>query len=141
MERKKLEKAHKSFSKFQLKYRAKKEMNEKRKAKRQAEDELRFQLLLAHRRRQRQRKLEMIELIKILQPNQIEKYLEKQREHSALIIQANYRGYRQRKIFNSIKDDKIKIKAVICIQRAVIKKEFNLFCKPFFTIHITLNEW
>lgn len=120
MERKKLEKAHKSFSKFQLKYRAKKEVNEKRKAKKLAEDELRFQLLLEHRRKQRQRKLEMVELIKILQPNQIEKYLEKQREQSALVIQANYRGYRQRKLFNLIKHDKIKLKAVICIQRTVI---------------------
>ena len=121
MERKKLEKAHKSFSKFQLKYRARKEIDEKRKAKRQAEDELRFQLLLEHRRRQRQRKLDMVELIKILQPNQIEKYLEKQREQSALIIQANFRGYRERKLFNLIKNDKIKIKAVVCIQRAVRK--------------------
>ena len=120
MERKKLKKVHKSFSKFQLKYRAKKEVGEKKKLKKQVEDELKFQLLLDHRRRQRQRKIDMVEILQILQPNQIENYLEKQREYSATVIQSNYRGYRHRKLLSSIKDTKIKIKSAICIQRAVI---------------------
>ena len=120
MERKQLKQANKAFSKFQLNYRAKKEVIEKKKLKRQAEDELKFQLLLEHRRRQRQRKIEMVELLHILPPNQIERYLEKQREYSAKIIQANFRGYRQRKVFHSVRVKAVKIKAAICIQRAVI---------------------
>ena len=119
MERKRLKKANRAFSNFQHKYRFKKQQEQEDKEKRIAEDELKFQLLLEHRRRQRQRKLEMVELLEILPANEIEKYLERQREYSAVMIQSYFRGYRQRKVFNQVKDNAIRIRAAVCIQRAV----------------------
>jgi hypothetical protein len=45
--------------------------------------------------------------------------MEKQREYSAVIIQANFRGYRERKLLEKKKDIMIKTKAAIYIQRWV----------------------
>jgi len=117
--RKRLKKLNKSFAKLQNKYRARKNLESEKKQKKLALDELRFQLMLEHRRKQRQRNIKMMELIEILPPNQIEKYMEKQREYSAVIIQANFRGYRERKLLEKKKDIMIKTKAAIYIQRWV----------------------
>ncbi len=117
--RKRLKKLNKSFAKLQNKYRARKNLESEKKQKKLALDELRFQLMLEHRRKQRQRNIKMMELIEILPPNQIEKYMEKQREYSAVIIQANFRGYRERKLLEKKKDIMIKTKAAIHIQRWV----------------------
>ena len=117
--RRRLEKADKAFKKLHQKFRAKKEVEEEERLKKMAADELKFQLLLEHRRRQRRGKQEMISIIEILPPNQIERYLEKQREYSARLIQANYRGYLQRKKLNMNMNNRVKNDAAVCIQRAV----------------------
>lgn len=119
MERKRLKKANKSFAKFQQNYRARRELEEKFKQQKMAKDELRFQLVLEHRRKQRQKKMEMLELLEILPADQIENYLEKQRQYSATVIQAFYRGYRVRKDFNKNRVQIIQTKAATKIQRAV----------------------
>ena len=118
--RKRLKKLNKSFSKLQNKFRANRNLEMEKKQKKLASDELRFQLMLEHRRRQRKRNIKMLEIIEILPPNQIENYMEKQREYSAVIIQANFRGYRERKILEKKKDHMIKTKAAIRIQRWVL---------------------
>ena len=119
MERKRLKKANRSFAKFQQNYRAKREREEKAKQQKAAKDELRFQLVLEHRRKQRQKKMEMLELLEILPADQIENYLEKQRQYSATVIQSFYRGYRARKDFDKNRLNIIQTRAAIKIQRAV----------------------
>jgi len=54
-ERKRLKKINQSFAKLQNKFRAKKQVEDMKKQKKMALDELRFQLMLEHRRKQRQR--------------------------------------------------------------------------------------
>ncbi len=129
--RRRLQRANKAFAKLQQKYRAKRQIEEKKKQLKMAKDEIRFQLMLEHRRRQRQKKIQMLEIIEILPPNQIELYLENQREYSAKLIQANYRGYRVRKDFQILRRQLIMNKAAIKIQRAVFISHFiiniNLF--------------
>lgn len=61
----------------------------------------------------------MAELLQIIPANEIEKYLIKQRNDAAILIQASYRGYRQRKFFNRDKINAERYKAAVCIQRAV----------------------
>ena len=119
MERLRLRKMNKSFARLQQNFRARQILDSKRRERQMANDELRFQLLLEHRRKQRQRKVDMIELLEILPPDQIGKYFEKQRDYSARIIQANYRGYRQRKLFNQQREEIRENRAAICIQRQV----------------------
>lgn len=117
--RKKLKKMNASFATFQRKYRARRAAKEKAQEVKLAKDELKFQLILKHRRMQRLRKVQLFELIDILPSNQIVPFMEKQREYSATIIQACFRGYMQRKKYQRMIEQRRVIKAVVCIQRAV----------------------
>jgi hypothetical protein len=118
-ERQRLRRLNQTFARMQQKYRAQKRANEKRKQKRLAQDELKFKLMLEHRRRQRQRKVDLIELMEILPPNQIEPFMERQREFAARTIQACFRGYKERKQMANIKKNAIEYKAAVKIQLAV----------------------
>ncbi len=118
--RKRLRKANQAFAKLQQEYRQKKAEQEMQKQKQLAEEELKFQLLLRHRREQRERKVQLMQIIEILPLNQIEAYFERQREYSAKLIQSAYRGYRKRKAFAQQKDHLIRAKAAILIQQSVI---------------------
>ena len=123
--RKRLDDAKKETENRNEKLRAEREEEEEKRSRRMAEEELKFQLDLEHRRRQRRRNMELAEIIEILPANQIERYFVKQREYSATIIQANYRGYRQRKLFNMNLMSKRREKAAQIIQRGV---RFKYFC-------------
>ena len=117
--RKQLQKTSRAFALFQRKYRARKEREEEQRVKRLADEELRFQLLLKHRRQQRQRKINLMHVLEILPPGQISAYFDRQREYSARIIQSTFRGYRERKRFAQTRTYAIQAKAAICIQQAV----------------------
>lgn len=106
---------------LQQAYRSHLEKKEKKRTKKMADDELRFQLMLKHRRRQRQRQIKMANLIEILPANKIETYMERLREDSAKIIQATWRGYRTRKIMVETRETMIRNKAARKIQASVIK--------------------
>jgi hypothetical protein len=93
----------------------------------QNHDELKFQLLLEHRRNQRKRKIELLEIIEILPPDQIEEYIQKQRHFSAKMIQANFRGYLQRKKLSKLKQQQQQHKAAVTIQRGVLNFQFLSF--------------
>ena len=123
--RKSLKKANEAFSKFQSFYRRKKQESEELKLMNEAQNELKFQLALEHCRKLRKRNLTMAELIKIVPANEIDKYLQRQREAAAIKIQANYRGYTQRKKINNKREFFEKAKAAICIQRAVSNLFYN----------------
>ena len=122
----------KSFAKFQKIYRAKKELNERKRQKKLANNDLKFQLMLEHRRRQRQRNIKMRELLEILPPNQIESFFEKQREEATIKIQAAFRGYRERKILGNKRQYLIENKAATSIQRAVVLSQIWQFNQFFF---------
>jgi hypothetical protein len=118
--RKRLKIANNSLSIFHKKYRLKKEAEKGRKSKIRIEDDLKFYLLLEHRKKQRQQKIDMMQIIEILPPFQIKAFFEKQKQESATKIQAFYRGYMERKLFVIKKEKLIQEKAATLIQRAVI---------------------
>jgi hypothetical protein len=118
--RKRLKKLNEAFSKFQKIYQAKRECKDKKKQQQMARDELKFQLVLEHRRRQRQKKMQLLELLEILPADKIEDYLERQRHYSATKIQASFRGYRARKELANHREQILRTRAAIKIQRAVI---------------------
>jgi len=120
MDRKRLRKINESFAQFQKKYRARRTLEEKKNQMTKARDELQFQLMLEHRRKQRQRKIEMLELMEVLPAYKIEDYLEKQREYSAIVIQAGWRGYKTRKEFYKKIEDIRRNRAAVKIQRKVL---------------------
>ncbi|RNA11417.1 IQ calmodulin-binding motif-containing [Brachionus plicatilis] len=106
---------------LQKAYRSHLEKREKVRTKKMADDELRFQLMIKHRRRQRQRHIKLSNLIEILPANKIDKFMERQREDSAKIIQASWRGYRTRKNLVQTRQILIQNKAARKIQIAVRK--------------------
>jgi hypothetical protein len=120
-----LKKANKTFAKFQQSYRRKKQEADEQKLIEIAQSELKFQLALQHCRKLRKRNLTMAELIQIVPANEIEKYLQKQKENAAVTIQSNYRGYLARKIFGQKKEQVEQYKAAVCIQRAVSIEKKN----------------
>ncbi len=120
MTRVRMRKVNQAFAKFQQKYRSKRLRDNDKKQRENARNELRFQLVLEHRRKQRQRKMELLELLEVLPPSQIESYFEKQREYSAKLIQANFRGYLSRKKFRNERIQLVRTRAAVHIQRTVI---------------------
>jgi hypothetical protein len=119
MDRKRLKKLNDGFAQFQKKYRARRTLEEKKKQMSKARDELQFQLMLEHRRKQRQRNIQLLELLEVLPAHKIENFLEKQREYSATVIQAGWRGYKARKEFNKQKEAIKRHRAAVKIQREV----------------------
>jgi hypothetical protein len=87
--------------------------------KEKLKNELKFNLILEHRRKQKKRKLDLMQLIEILPPHQIAAFFEKQMEHAATKIQAFYRGFIERRLFKANKEVMIRRKAAIIIQKAV----------------------
>jgi hypothetical protein len=115
-----------AFSKFQVSYRRKKEEAENTKQYKMAQDELKFQLALEHCRKLRKRNLTMAELIKIVPANEIDKYLQKQKENAVILIQAHYRGYLQRKLVDGKRNNVEQFRAAVCIQRAVRENQLKI---------------
>ena len=119
--RKELREKNSKIKLLQRVYRNRQEKRDQEQAKKVAEDELRFQLMLKHRRKQRQKQMELAALIDILPANKIDSYMEKQREYSAKIIQATWRGHRVRKNFHKSRQNMIQFRAAVTIQTAVRK--------------------
>ncbi|CAF0736431.1 unnamed protein product [Brachionus calyciflorus] len=119
--RKSLKEKMSKVTTLQKAYRNRLAKKETDKAKKMADDELRFQLLILHRRKQRQKQVQLAELIEILPANKIDWFMEKQREDAAKRIQALWRGYQVRKNFQKSKQKMIRIRAVVKIQTAVRK--------------------
>jgi hypothetical protein len=104
---------------IQKNLRAYRERKEDRANKQQVENELKFELMLAHRRRQRQRHLEMLELISVLPADQLAAFEERRREYAVTVIQSAYRSYLVRRRLgglNALKVAKIQHQAAIIIQ-------------------------
>lgn len=104
---------------LQKAYRSHLEKKERARTKKMVDDELRFQLMLKHRRIQRQRNIKLANLIEILPANKIDIFMERLREDSAKIIQATWRGYQTRKKMSQTRQILIQTKAAKKIQAAV----------------------
>ena len=115
MSRKRLKRSNAEFA--QLKQVEEREQQKREQAK--AHDELRFQLLLEHRRQQRHRKVQLMQIIEILPANQIETYFERQRIYSIQVIQAAFRGFIARRKLKQTRDQMLRVRAAISIQQAV----------------------
>ena len=89
------------------------------------EQELNFKLAIEHVRKVRQHKLNKAELLEIVPANQLERFMQKERERAAVIIQSAFKGYLVRKNMNAHKFYMKHYRAAVCIQRAVTKTNNN----------------
>ena len=117
--RTRLARLNKMVLRVQRAYRDKCERNESERVERRVRDDLKFELMLQHRRAQRERSVRTAALIDILPAEEIDEYMEHEQERSATLIQAHYRGYRARKKLVHVRAKLIEYKAAACIQRAV----------------------
>ncbi|XP_071155424.1 IQ calmodulin-binding motif-containing protein 1-like isoform X1 [Mytilus edulis] len=119
--RKKLVKANKTFSKFQQQYRLKKRVLEERKVQAKEAIELQRQLKLNRQRIMREFKEKQLHTVEILPAAMLERYMQRQQNKSAVLIQKSWRGHHAR---NSMQDREVFVKryrAAITVQRAVRK--------------------
>ncbi|CAH1774154.1 unnamed protein product [Owenia fusiformis] len=122
--RKKLNRADKAMGKLQKSFRAKREKAEKAREMRAMQQELQHLLLLRRKKAMRDLRNKQLEAIRILPAGQMDQYLEKEQQRAAIKIQAQFRGYRQRKSIgspNARKRATKRLRSVIIIQRAVRK--------------------
>ncbi|VDI07657.1 IQ calmodulin-binding motif-containing protein 1 [Mytilus galloprovincialis] len=119
--RKKLVKANKTFSKFQQQYRLKKRVLEERKVQAKEAIELQRQLKLNRQRIMREFKEKQLHTVEILPAAMLERYMQRQQNKSAVLIQKSWRGHHAR---NSMQDREVFVKryrAAITVQRGVRK--------------------
>ncbi|XP_052092733.1 IQ calmodulin-binding motif-containing protein 1-like [Mytilus californianus] len=119
--RKKLVKANKTFSKFQQQYRLKKRVLEDRKVQAKEAIELQRQLKLNRQRIMREFKEKQLHTVEILPAAMLERYMQRQQNKSAVLIQKSWRGHHARQ---SMQDREVFVKryrAAITVQRAVRK--------------------
>lgn len=117
--RKSLRRQNEAFARLQRHIRARTLRRHEATERRMAENELKFQLVLAHRREQRRRKCELLELIEILPAHQLPAFMERQREQATLTIQTQWRGLRTRRWYARQRQAAVEERAARRIQFAV----------------------
>jgi hypothetical protein len=117
--RTRLARLNKLVARVQRAYRAKRERAESARVERRVREDLKFELLLQHRRAQRERRIRHAALVDILPADELDNYMERERERSAVLIQARYRGYSVRRKLGHVRAKLVEFKAAACIQRAV----------------------
>lgn len=122
--RQQLKRKSHTVERLQQQVRARRELKAKRNERRIAKNEIKFKLLLVHRRQQRQRNCQMLELIEILPADQLPTFEERQREYAATLVKAAWRGYRVRRQLDAVRRRVVEIRAAKKIQLAVCNSFF-----------------
>ncbi|XP_041056096.1 IQ calmodulin-binding motif-containing protein 1 isoform X1 [Carcharodon carcharias] len=119
--RKRVKNLPKVVTTLQRSFRAKREQEMHRLEKMREEEELKCQLQLRRHRALREFRQRQLSLLEIVPASEMDKYLQEERERSALLIQKVWLGYRQRKAFNKQKQALKEFRAAVIVQRAVLK--------------------
>ncbi|XP_042192491.1 IQ calmodulin-binding motif-containing protein 1 [Callorhinchus milii] len=119
--RKRLKKLPKAVTTLQRSFRARQEQEIKRIEKRKAEEELKQQVQLRRHRAIREFRQRQLTLLEIVPASQMDKYLQEEEEKSALLIQTQWRGHRERRAFYQQKQALQAFRAAVVIQRVVLK--------------------
>lgn len=97
----------------------KKKLNEKEHDEKKMQSELQHQLVVARKKAMRATREKQIQIISMLPPSAVQKYLEESREQAAVKIQSTWRGHQVRKTVSDRKITNSRNKAAIVIQRGV----------------------
>ncbi|XP_072902210.1 IQ calmodulin-binding motif-containing protein 1-like isoform X2 [Hemitrygon akajei] len=119
--RKRMKKLPKVVTNLQRSFRAKREQDIQRQEKEKEEEELKHQLQLRRHRALQAFRQRQLSILEIVPASEIAKYLHQEKEQAALLIQKDWRGYRQRSCFRQQKQVLKEFKAAVIIQRAVLK--------------------
>lgn len=117
--RKALRRQNEVFARLQRRIRSRNAGKQEQTERRLAENELKFQMMLQHRREQRQRKCELIELIEILPAHELPLFFDRQREEATVTIQTYWRGLRTRRWYARVRQEVVENRAARVIQYAV----------------------
>ncbi|XP_078259408.1 IQ calmodulin-binding motif-containing protein 1 [Rhinoraja longicauda] len=119
--RKRVKKLPKVVTDLQRSFRAKREQDAQRLEKEREEEDLRHQLQLQRHRALRGFRQRQLSLLEIVPASEIAKYLKREKEQAAMVIQKVWRGYRQRQCFSQQKSSLKEFKAAIIVQRSVLR--------------------
>ncbi|XP_048391021.1 IQ calmodulin-binding motif-containing protein 1-like isoform X2 [Stegostoma tigrinum] len=119
--RKRVKSLPKVVTTLQRSFRAKREREIQQLEKRREEEELKHLLQLRRHRALREFQQRQLSLLELVPASEVNKYLQEERERSALIIQKVWRGHSLRKDFDKRKQALKEFKAAVVIQRAVLK--------------------
>ncbi|XP_067843160.1 IQ calmodulin-binding motif-containing protein 1 isoform X2 [Heptranchias perlo] len=119
--RKRMKKLPKVVTTLQRSFRARRKQEMQRLEKKREEEELKHQLLLRRHRALREFRQRQLSLLEIVPASEMDRYLQEEKEQSALLIQKVWHGYRQRRAFHKQKQALKEFKAAVVIQRAVLK--------------------
>ncbi|XP_048391022.1 IQ calmodulin-binding motif-containing protein 1-like isoform X3 [Stegostoma tigrinum] len=117
--RKRVKSLPKVVTTLQRSFRAKREREIQQLEKRREEEELKHLLQLRRHRALREFQQRQLSLLELVPASEVNKYLQEERERSALIIQKVWRGHSLRKDFDKRKQALKEFKAAVVIQRAV----------------------
>uniref|UniRef100_UPI00398F84F1 IQ calmodulin-binding motif-containing protein 1-like isoform X2 n=1 Tax=Pristiophorus japonicus TaxID=55135 RepID=UPI00398F84F1 len=119
--RKQMKNLPKVVTNLQRCFRAKREQEMQRQEKRREEEELKHQLRLRRHQALRQFRQRQLSLLEIVPASEMDKYLQEEKERSALLIQKVWHGHRQRRNFTQQKQALKEFKAAVIVQRAILK--------------------
>ncbi|KAK3591386.1 hypothetical protein CHS0354_005304 [Potamilus streckersoni] len=117
--RKKLDRANKSFSKFQKAFRNRREQKEQMKFTRQMESDAEYLGKLNRKKIMRDFKQRQLHTIEILPAAKVESYLQNEQTQAAIQIQRYWKGYNERMKISGRRDLAQQTRAAIKIQRGV----------------------
>uniref|UniRef100_A0A5F8GJ71 IQ motif containing B1 n=1 Tax=Monodelphis domestica TaxID=13616 RepID=A0A5F8GJ71_MONDO len=118
--RKRMKKLPYAVTTLQRNFRNKREKQLLKLKKQKEEKDLKLQLQLQRQRAMRISRECRLNLLEIVHPGQMGKYIQEMEEKSALVIQKYWRGYRERKNFCQQKQSLQEYKAAVILQRAAL---------------------
>ncbi|XP_056157423.1 IQ calmodulin-binding motif-containing protein 1 [Lampris incognitus] len=110
-----------AVSTIQRRYRAKKKLRQEQEVALRLEEELKYQVSVRRQRARRQFHQKQRELLQLLPPGLVQPYLSECERCAAVLIQKVWRGYRQRKRYNTKKHTHTLHRAARILQRAVLR--------------------
>ncbi|XP_055082463.1 IQ calmodulin-binding motif-containing protein 1-like [Periophthalmus magnuspinnatus] len=121
--RRRVKNLNRAVSTLQRKYRARRQQQQKQQEAQLCEEMLRYQVNLRRQQARRKFHLKQRQLLQLLPPDQVSSYLLECERRAALLIQTQWRGFRERKRFRCSKERektrRTEQRAAVIIQKAV----------------------
>ncbi|XP_068165556.1 IQ calmodulin-binding motif-containing protein 1-like isoform X2 [Antennarius striatus] len=99
--RRRVKSLSRAVSTLQRRYRARRKQQQKQKEAQQWEEELKYQVCVRRQQARRQFHQKQRRLLQLLPPEQVQSYLQECERRAAVVIQSFWRGFRERRHYNS----------------------------------------